>query len=175
MHVTCIKTTSEIGYLYANFNSNSLKNKKLPWEVINYRQKVITENALAVINHFELDSEGIYNIGLNLINLKNASLQLIYDEYGFGRQTVTKQRAFIETHFADTVVNTLLKNKKLSAFLPDSQRITPPQLHYKTTKKSLWKANIHRLFIDWKIQVFSILNRHRNIPKNFANYVFKLN
>jgi glycosyltransferase involved in cell wall biosynthesis len=169
MHVESVKTTSEIGYLYANFNSNSLKHKKLPMDVINNRQRELTDWAGKVINHFDLNDGGIKQIGQNLINLGVASLQSIYDEYGLTKKSVEVQKQFIREYFDKSIVGLLCDNKLLKTSFANSQILN-------TDSKYLWKANLRRYIIDVKVYVKAIISRKGHVvKKTFSNYIFKLN
>jgi glycosyltransferase involved in cell wall biosynthesis len=169
MHVTCIKTTSAVGYLYANFNNNSLKHKKVAIDVINHRQRALTDWADKVIKHFQLKEGGITQIGQNLINLGIASLQSIYDEYGLARKAVRAQQKFISDYFEKSIVSILKEDQQLQQVLAKTQLLN-------MDAKYLWKSNLRRCIIDIKIKITARILRTNNINKHtFDSYIFQLN
>ena len=98
-HVRGIAVTSQVGYLYGSFSPTSLKHKRVPSEMLAYRQRAITAAAHGVINQFSLGSGEAYLISRHLTLIMFELLRCVYQESGTSEKTINRQRKLYDDLF----------------------------------------------------------------------------
>ena len=96
VHVKGIAVTSQVGYLYGSFSPTSLKHKRVPSEMLAYRQQMMTEAAHGVINRFEMGQGDAYLIARHLTLNMFELLRCVYQESGVSPKTVECQKGLFE-------------------------------------------------------------------------------
>lgn len=98
-HVKGIAVTSQVGYLYGSFSPTSLKHKRVPSEMLAYRQRAITAAAHGVINQFSLGNGEAYLISRHLTLIMFELLRCVYQESGTSEKTIKRQRKLYDDLF----------------------------------------------------------------------------
>ena len=99
VHVRGIAVTSQVGYLYGSFSPTSLKHRRVPTEMLAYRQRAITAAAHGVINRFSLGRGDTYLISRHLTLIMFELLCCVYQESGATCQTVERQNQLFDGLF----------------------------------------------------------------------------
>ena len=99
VHVSGIAVTSQVGYLYGSFSPTSLKHKRVPSEMLAYRQRAITAAAHGVINQFSLGSGDAYLISRHLTLILFELLRCVYQESGASEKTIKRQQRLFDDLF----------------------------------------------------------------------------
>lgn len=99
MHVRGIATTSTIGYLYGSFSPTSLKHKRVPTEMLAYRQQSITWAANSVVQRFKLGKGEAYLIARHLDLILLELIRNVYQEFGLSRKAVMRQEELFDSLF----------------------------------------------------------------------------
>lgn len=110
VHVRGIAVTSQVGYLYGSFSPTSLKHKRVPAEMLAYRQRSMTEAAHGVINRFALGSGDAYLIARHLVLTLFELLRCVYQESGCSQRTVERQSNLFDELFEKKLYEENLKN-----------------------------------------------------------------
>ena len=98
-HVRGIATSSVLGYLYGSFSPTSLKHKRVPTEMLAYRQQSITSAARQVVKQFGLEQGGAYLISRHLVLILFELIRNVYYDSGVSSQTVKRQQELFDELF----------------------------------------------------------------------------
>lgn len=112
IHVNGIAVTSQVGYLYGSFSPTSLKHKRVPADMLAYRQRSMTEAAHGVINRFALGSGDAYLIARHLVLILFELLRCIYQESGCSQRTIERQSNLFDELFENKLYEENLKNDR---------------------------------------------------------------
>ena len=110
VYVRGIAVTSQVSYLYGSFSPTSLKHKRVPTEMLAYRQRAITAAAHGVINQFALGRGDAYLIARHLVLILFELVRNVYQESGVSRQTVERQRELFDELFENNFYEENLKH-----------------------------------------------------------------
>lgn len=99
MYVRGVAVTSQVGYLYGSFSPTSLKHKRVPVDMLVYRQRSITEAAQGVIKQFTLGQGESYLITRHLVMILFELMRSVYQESGLSRKTVDWQSELFDEFF----------------------------------------------------------------------------
>ena len=111
-HVRGIATSSVLGYLYGSFSPTSLKNKRVPTEMLAYRQRSITAAARQVVKHFELEQGRAYLISRHLVLILFELIRNVYYDSGVSDKTIKRQQQLFDELFDAELYDQNLKNDK---------------------------------------------------------------
>lgn len=112
VYVRGIAVTSQVGYIYGSFSPMSLKHKRVPTEMLAYRQKAITEAAHEVINQFGLGKGEAYLIARHLVLILFELIRNVYYDYGVSKRTVLQQQELFYELFEVELYRQNLKYNK---------------------------------------------------------------
>lgn len=110
VHVRGIATTSTIGYLYGSFSPTSLKHKRVPSEMLAYRQQSITGAANDVVLRFKLGKGDAYLIARHLSLILLELIRGVYQESGLSKKTVIRQEELFDSLFDRRLYQDNLEN-----------------------------------------------------------------
>lgn len=110
VHVRGVATTSQVGYLYGSFSPSSLKHKRVPSEMLAYRQRAITAAAHNVIKQFALGSGDAYLISRHLTLILFELIRCVYQESGALNKVINRQRDLFDELFDNSLYVENLKN-----------------------------------------------------------------
>ena len=110
VHVRGIAVSSQVGYLYGSFSPTSLKHKRVPAEMLAYRQRTITAAAHDVINRFALGIGDAYLISRHLTLILFELMRCVYQELGVSKKTVECQSQLFDELFENKLYDENLKN-----------------------------------------------------------------
>ena len=92
IHIRGVAVTSTVGYLYGSFSPTSLKHKRVPTEMLAYRQQTITAAAHDVVNTFGLGKGEAFLIARHLMLILFELIRNVYQDSGASRKTRERQR-----------------------------------------------------------------------------------
>lgn len=110
IHVRGVATTSTVGYLYGSFSPMSLKHKRVPTEMLAYRQKTITAAAHDVIDKFRLEKGEAFLIARHLVLILFELIRNVYQESGASRKTRERQHEMFASLFNADLYQDNLEN-----------------------------------------------------------------
>lgn len=110
IHVRGVATTSTVGYLYGSFSPMSLKHKRVPTEMLAYRQKAITAAAHDVIDKFRLEKGEAFLIARHLVLILFELIRNVYQESGASRKTRERQHELFASLFNADLYQDNLEN-----------------------------------------------------------------
>lgn len=110
IYVRGIAVTSQVGYLYGSFSTTSLKHKRVPTEMLIYRQRSISEAARGVVDQFALGQGDAYLIARHLTLILFELLRSVYQESGLSGKTVDRQGGLFDEFFENKLYEDNLKN-----------------------------------------------------------------
>ena len=99
IHVRGVATTSTVGYLYGSFSPTSLKHKRVPTEMLAYRQRSITAAAHDVVNTFGLGRGEAFLIARHLMLILFELIRNVYMDSGASKRTRKRQRELFNSLF----------------------------------------------------------------------------
>ena len=118
IHVRGVATTSTVGYLYGSFSPTSLKHKRVPTEMLAYRQRSITAAAHDVVNEFSLGKGKAFLIARHLMLIMFELIRNVYQDSGTSRKTRERQRElFISLFDVDLYQDNLENDPRWIAYL----------------------------------------------------------
>ena len=110
IHVRGVATTSTVGYIYGSFSPTSLKHKRVPTEMLAYRQKAITAAAHDVIDKFRLEKGEAFLIARHLMLILFELIRNVYQESGASRKTRERQHELFASLFNADLYQDNLEN-----------------------------------------------------------------
>lgn len=111
-HVRGIATSSALGYLYGSFSPTSLKNKRVPTEMLAYRQQSITAATRQLVKQFGLEQGGAYLISRHLVLILFELIRNVYYDFGVSDKTIKRQQQLFDELFDAKLYDQNLKNDK---------------------------------------------------------------
>ena len=110
IHVRGVAVTSTLGYLYGSFSPTSLKHKRVPTEMLAYRQRAITAAAHDVVNEFNLGKGRAFLIARHLMLILFELIKNVYQDSGTSRKTRERQRELFVSLFDTELYQNNLEN-----------------------------------------------------------------
>jgi len=118
IHVRGVATTSTVGYLYGSFSPMSLKHKRVPTEMLAYRQRAITEAAHEVVAEFGLGKGEAFLIARHLMLILFELMRSVYQESGTSRKSRKRQQELFTSLFdVDLYQDNLANNQRWRDYL----------------------------------------------------------
>ena len=111
-HVRGIAMSSVLGYLYGSFSSTSLKNKRVPTEMLVYRQQSLTAAARQMVEQYRLDQGGAYLISRHLVLILFELIRNVYYDSGVSDKTIKHQQQLFDDLFDAKLYDQNLKDNK---------------------------------------------------------------
>ena len=122
IHVRGVATTSTVGYLYGSFSPTSLKHKRVPTEMLAYRQKAITAAAHDVVKEFGLMKGEAFLITRHLMLILFELIRNVYQDSGSSRKTRERQRElFIGLFAVELYQDNLVNDPRWIAYLKQNR------------------------------------------------------
>ena len=156
-HVTCVATTSYVGYIYGSFSPTSLKNRHFPSQMLEYRQKEMTAATKDVLRTFHIDGEHAYLPVEHLLKILLAAMKNVFDETGFSKQTVSRQRDLYNNFFETALYEQISATKRWQNALSVNRYMKD------MIEQNFWKMNrkwwLEQIDLSIKIAVHRLLHR----------------
>ena len=122
IYVRGVATTSTVGYLYGSFSPTSLKHKRVPTEMLAYRQRAITSAAHNVVNEFNLGKGKAFLIARHLMMILFELIRNVYQDSGVSRKTRERQRElFISLFDVDLYQDNLANDPRWIDYLKQNR------------------------------------------------------
>lgn len=99
VYVRGIAVTSQVGYIYGSFSPMSLKHKRVPTEMLAYRQRAITTAAHDVVNEFNLGKCEAFLVARHLMLILLELIRNVYQESGASREIRKRQKELFASLF----------------------------------------------------------------------------
>ncbi len=99
VYVRGIAVTSQVGYIYGSFSPMSLKHKRVPTEMLAYRQRAITTAAHDVVNEFNLGKCEAFLVARHLMMILFELIRNVYLEFGASREIRKRQKELFASLF----------------------------------------------------------------------------
>lgn len=165
LQINGVATTSIIGYLYGSFSPTSLKNKHFPMEMLSYRQKVMTEATIPIMEKFGLKGEEAYLLISHLLKIMLASMESAYLDTGFSLRTYLTQKSFLSKFLNQKLFLHLQESKQWENYLSNNK-----EMSYILSGR-FWVYNWNLFCSDLNLRMRRMLH-NLLYQKNESNYSF---
>ena len=176
IHVRGVATTSSVGYLYGSFSPTSLKHKRVPTEMLAYRQRSITAAAHGVVNEFSLGKGKAFLIARHLMLILFELIRNVYQESGASRKTRERQRElFIGLFDVDLYQDNLENDPRWIAYLRQN-RLMDDMVNFRFRVFNR-KLNRDELNLRLRLFAYNLLKKRRAKPTtaSFEKYITFIN
>ena len=163
IHIRGVAVTSTVGYLYGSFSPTSLKHKRVPTEMLAYRQQTITAAAHDVVNTFGLGKGEAFLIARHLMLILFELIRNVYQDSGASRKTRERQRElFIGLFDVDLYQDNLENNPRWFAYLRQN-RLMDDMVNF-CFRDINRKLNREELNLGIRLFAYNLLKKRRAKP-----------
>lgn len=160
IHVRGVAMTSTLGYLYGSFSPTSLKHKRVPTEMLAYRQRTITSAAHDVVNEFGLGKGEAFLIARHLILILFELIRNVYQDSGASRETRERQRElFISLFDVDLYQDNLANDPRWIDYLKQN-RLMVDMVNFRF-KEFNRKLNRDEINMNIRLFAYNLLKKRR--------------
>ncbi len=163
IHVRGVAVTSTVGYLYGSFSPTSLKHKRVPTEMLAYRQQSITAAAPDVANEFSLGNGKAFLIARHLMLILFELIRNVYQDSGASRKTRERQRElFIGLFDIDMYQDSLENDPRWIAYLRQN-RLMDDMVNFcfRDINRKLYREELN---LGIRLFAYNLLKKRRAKP-----------
>ncbi len=119
-NVRGIALSGTVGYVYGDFSGASLKYRKHSPEKLLLRQRLITEEGMALLRHYAVPAENSFGVGRNLMHLLQDACVAIGESSADMSQKIMAQKELREMCMGHDTGSVILADERTVAFVRKS-------------------------------------------------------